>query len=766
VVERTTELRQALNSERSLSQLIEKSLNEIFIFDADSYKFLFVNNGARTNTGYSQTELLKMTPLDLTGVDLATFEEILAPLKKQQKETVTFETVHKRKDGSTYQVEIYFQKSVYRSRPVFAAIMLDVTQRKEMLQRYQELVEGTTNLIIQVDGQGKFLYVNHMGKYLFGSDPAQLIGQNAFHFVHFEDYEMTQAWFEDCLKKQVSQGNIENRQVNQVTGEIHDLLWTTNFHYDDQGQLVSANGIAKDITERKKAEMVIHKREEQWYRTFNSFTDIVTLLSPDLKIVKANMAAYNALDLSWEDVINHRCYEIFNGTKGPCHKCPLLETKKTLKPFTREIFHHKLDKTFLVTTSPIFDKQGELEYIAHIAKDISEMKQLQSQLLQSQKMEAIGLMAGGMAHNFNNNLAIILGNVELAQIKQPADNDIVDYLKNAKIAVLRSRDLIQHTMMFSRKETKDIITIQPALVIDETLSMLHPTIPSTVNLQQVINTNSYDISIKANPSRIQEMLLNLCTNAVHAMDEQGDLTISLESVELQKQDIPVQREYVSEFYAKLCIQDNGSGMTEETQTKIFDPFFTTKEIGKGTGMGLSTVYGIMEQYNGWIKVKSAPGQGTTFELYFPVLEQPQATEMTPISSDLPKGTEKILFIDDDEMLAQVGEVVLSEMGYQVVTMKESTEALKLFAANPDHFDLVITDQTMPDLSGKDLIRELLKIRPDLPTILCTGFSNKVDKAEAKELGVGAFCMKPLDLPELLQTVRAVLDASSLSGYTD
>ncbi|MCK5515649.1 MAG: PAS domain S-box protein, partial [Desulfobulbaceae bacterium] len=253
VVERTIELRAEIVEQRSLSQIIEKSLNEIFIFDADSYKFLFVNHGARINTGYSQAELLKMTPVDLKPeVDLPSFEEILAPLKKQQQKHVTFEAVHKRKDGSTYQVEIYLQKTEYRLMPVFVAIMLDVTQRKEISQRYQELVERTTNLITQVDIQGKFLYVNHMGKTLFGINPEQLIGQNALQFVHSEDRERTEAWLRDCQTKKISQGSIENRQVNQVTGDIHDLLWTTNFHYDEQGQLVSANGIAKDITEMKQ----------------------------------------------------------------------------------------------------------------------------------------------------------------------------------------------------------------------------------------------------------------------------------------------------------------------------------------------------------------------------------------------------------------------------------------------------------------------------------------------------------------------------------
>ena len=403
------------------------------------------------------------------------------------------------------------------------------------------------------------------------------------------------------------------------------------------------------------------------------------------------------------------------------------------------------------------------ERTAQLQAEIVERKQaeeqnreLEAQLHQKYKMEAVGLIAGGMAHNFNNNLAIILGNVELAQLKMPANSDVINYLKNAKIAVLRSRDLIQQIMTFSRKEQKGIIPIQLALVVDETLKMLSPTIPSTVNLRQEISKHIRDIAIQADPSQIQEILLNLCTNAVHAMGEKGDLVVSLETAILQQQDIPAQYESQPGCYAKLSVEDNGSGMTEETQKKIFDPFFTTKEVGKGTGMGLSTVYGIVMQYKGIIKVKSIVGQGTTFELYFPVVES-QQLEIPAIVPDLPRGNEKILFLDDDEMLTNVWSEMLTEYGYQVDTMTSSTETLKLFKANPDYFDLLITDQTMPDMTGQELIREILNIRPQLPTILCTGYSTKIDKGEAEEQGIKAFCEKPLDLAELLVTTRRVLD---------
>ncbi|MCD6389229.1 MAG: PAS domain S-box protein, partial [Desulfobulbaceae bacterium] len=470
VEERTVELRQSLKQERNVTQIIEKSLNEIFLFDADSYRFLFVNEGARANTGYSQAELLEMTPLDIKPeIDASTFEKIVAPLKNGQKEKVILETVHRRKDGSTYPVEIHLQKTEYLSTPVFAAVIIDITQRKEMEQTYRELVEGTSDLITQVNAEGNLLYVNHMAKEIFGTDPEKLIGQNAFQFLHADDLERTKAWFEECQNRHIRQSRIENRQVNQETGVVLDMLWTSNFHYDEQGKAVSVTGIARDITERKKVETAIRKSEEQWDRTFNSFTDIVTLQETDLCIVKANQAACTILDLPSDEIVGHHCYELFHGSKEPCRDCPLLETKKTFEPYSREMHHEKLGKTFLVSASPVFDEQGELEYIAHVAKDISKLKKLENDLFQAQKMEAIGTLAGGIAHDFNNILSAILGYAELIKNEVSAESTVGKDIEKVLISGQRAADLVKQILAFSRKTGTEKQPLRPHLIVKEAL---------------------------------------------------------------------------------------------------------------------------------------------------------------------------------------------------------------------------------------------------------------------------------------------------------
>ena len=416
-----------------------------------------------------------------------------------------------------------------------------------------------------------------------------------------------------------------------------------------------------------------------------------------------------------------------------------------------------------VTISPVKDTQGQIVNYVAVKRDITEeiareeqRVELEQQLSQKHKMEAVGYMAGGMAHNFNNNLAIILGNVELSQIKLPETSEIIPLLENAKIAIRNSRDLVLKIITYSRKGIQHKTSIHLSDVIHETIALLQSTLPTTINLQQEINPESCSNVIHADPSQIQEILINLYNNAVHAMKEQGDLKILLDSVELTAKDIPAQYEAIPGSYAKLSIQDTGCGIPTELLNNIFDPFFSTKEEYEGAGMGLATVQGIVAQHGGVIRVNSIPDQGTVFDLYFPIVDA-DLTDPATVNTELPRGTELILLVDDDEMLASLCGKLLTQMGYQVSIMTDSAEALKLFAANADRFDLVITDQTMPDLTGKDLIQKIKKIRTDIPTILCTGFSNQVNEEGAKGLGIDAFLMKPLDLPELSQTVRRVLD---------
>lgn len=379
------------------------------------------------------------------------------------------------------------------------------------------------------------------------------------------------------------------------------------------------------------------------------------------------------------------------------------------------------------------------------------------QLRQKYKMEAVGVMAGGMAHNFNNNLAIILGNLELSKMKLSPQGEIGEFLDNAQIAALRSRDLVKQIMTYSRKEAQSHASLQLALLLKETISLLKSTIPTSVNLQQEVSPDCEQAYIQADASQIQECLLNLCNNAVYAMEEQGELILRLERVELKQKDIPANHSCSPGDFLCLSVQDNGCGISVEIQEKIFDPFFTTKDLHQGTGMGLSTVHGIVEQHHGMITVESNVGLQTIFHLYFPVIDQSQNESVAVKVSELQRGSERILYVDDDKMVAHLSEQMLAEMGYQVTVMTDSLKALQLFSAAVDDFDLIITDQTMPDLTGQELIHEIKKLRPEIPTILCTGYSSKINGEKAHLAGISAFVMKPLEFVEFSKVIRDVLE---------
>jgi len=505
----------------------------------------------------------------------------------------------------------------------------------------------------------------------------------------------------------------------------------------------------------------LEKSRDEYSHLYNSAPVGYLSIDPDGKILKANLTLANMLQVEPATLNNQ-----------PLAKFVIDEDMDRLHIFLRNLLKTNnfpsLEIRFRRKGGPFFwgelkgasqKESGQQDQIYQVAIiDVTDRKMAESQLRQKYKMEAIGVMAGGIAHNFNNNMAIMLGNIEICRTKLPAGTDLFSYLDNAKTAILRSRDLVLKILSFCQKGTYVKAPVQLSTVIEETLKLVSATIPSTVTLELSISSNSKEIMILADSSQLEEVLINLVNNAVHAMDEKGALQILLDSVRLKKTDFPAYSGGQPGQFLKLSVQDTGSGMKAEILDKIFDPFFTTKAPHEGTGMGLSTVQGIIDQHGGFINVQSSPGQGSIFDLFFPVVDTPLWSELPLSIQDLPRGHERILFVDDEEMLVNIGENMLSEVGFQVTALSSSTKAFDLFQSDPHRYDLVITDQTMPGLSGKELVSLLLKIRPDLPIILCTGFSHKISNQEARELGVKAFCMKPLEMSQLIKTVREVLDA--------
>lgn len=384
-----------------------------------------------------------------------------------------------------------------------------------------------------------------------------------------------------------------------------------------------------------------------------------------------------------------------------------------------------------------------------------EKKNLQLQLQQAQKMEAIGTLAGGIAHDFNNILGAILGYAEMARDDCSSGSVDSKDLDQVIQAGHRAKDLVKQILAFSRQAEAQKIPLRPAEIVKESIKLLRSTIPATIAIQQDIDPGTS--LILADPTQLHQIIMNLCANAYHAMEETGGtLAISLGNASLTQRDaISVSNVQMGHF-VQLSIRDSGSGIPLEIQERIFDPYFTTKETGKGTGMGLAIVHGIVKSYGGVITCHSEVGVGTVFKINLPSLSDQSLPENEKIELT-PVGTERILLVDDEPMLAEMGKTMLERLGYTVTVRMNSLEALTTFKNQPDAFNLVITDQTMPGMTGIDLARRMLQIRPGLPIILCTGFSSIISEEKAKSAGIKGFALKPLGKKDIAALIRKVLD---------
>ena len=399
--------------------------------------------------------------------------------------------------------------------------------------------------------------------------------------------------------------------------------------------------------------------------------------------------------------------------------------------------------------------KGEISGTLGRSIDISDRNKVEAKLQQAQKMEALGTLAGGIAHDFNNILAIILGNTELTIEDVSERSPVRHRLEEVRKACLRAKDLVKQILTFSRQTEHEMTPIKTTPIIKESIKLLRSSIPTTIEIRH--NLSSHSDTINGDPGQIKEVLINLCSNSADAMRENGGvLEVSLENITLDEQTAVGYDALSPGDYLRLSVSDTGHGIEPDILNRVFDPYFTTKKAGEGTGMGLAAVSGLIRNHNGAITVHSEEGKGATFHVYLP-LAQDEISPRADIAGPLPTGSECILFIDDEQSLVNLGRQILGRLGYSVITRTSSSEALDLFRKNPDQFDLVVTDMTMPHMQGDRLAKELIKIDPDIPVILFTGYSDQIDEEKAKEMGIAAYIMKPVAMREMANTIRKVLD---------
>jgi PAS domain S-box-containing protein len=512
----------------------------------------------------------------------------------------------------------------------------------------------------------------------------------------------------------------------------------------------------KKIEDHRRSEKALLKSEEKYRNLVENINDIIYTTNQDGVVNYISPAVKSVLGYRPEEILGrHYSDFIYQEDVSRINEEFQKRLSGHIEPGEYRILNKSGDIRWVRSSSlPI--KEGDRTVgLRGVLTDITESRQLEVRLQQAHKMEAIGTLAGGIAHDFNNVLGIIMGNTELAMGDVPEWNPAHDHLKEIKTAIKRAKEIVSQLLRVSRKTETNRIPVNSIHVIEESLKLLRATLPKTIAIRQTFPVKCD--TILADPTQIHQVMINLGTNAAHAMRERGGiLEVSLSNLNLGRNASEKIHGLLPGNYVKLTIKDTGHGIDPKNQDRIFDPYFTTKGFGEGSGMGLAVVHGIVKRCKGEITVDSEVGKGTTFNIYFPVTKAPVVMEQKR-SEMIPKGNEKIMLVDDEASIAAIGKEMLSRLGYQVKAGTDPLQALEVVKADPKQFDLVVLDMTMPQMTGDRLAKEILKIRSDMPMILCTGYSEKMDEKRAEALGLKAFVMKPMTMIEIATTVRKVLD---------
>ena len=580
-----------------------------------------------------------------------------------------------------------------------------------------------------------------------------ILNDKEFKTANYKDTKWTQTADIVVNKKKIGELNVTYLEKRPVCDE-------GPFLKDERNLINALSERLGRIFERIITGDALLKNQEMLNRFMDSATEGFALYDSKLNLTMMNKTSLNIIGRKIEDIIGGNILEISPGLKNSKRYNMYKEVINTGKPITLVdvISLPGIQKKYLhIKAFKVGEGLGfSFSDITDSKKAEEEKILLEDRLQQAQKMEAIGTLAGGVAHDFNNILGIIMGYSELT-LEDPSDTiDVIDNIKHILKASERAKDMVKQILAFSRKDKQTMGSVNTGKVIKEVVHFLKSSIPATIEIRSKVKKKSGFIF--GNSTQINRVLLNLCTNAAHAMKKNGGvLEINLDEVVFSK-DSSVSIDLHPGKYQKLTVSDTGTGMSQEIFERIFDPYFTTKDVGEGTGMGLAVTYGIIKSHKGEIKVYSKLGKGTVIDIYLPLYETVKTENNLGEPQDQIRGNnEKILFVDDERMLVELGTKMLKNLGYIVDCRVSSVEALQTFKVSPDEYDLIISDMTMPDMTGVKLAKEIHKIRPDLPIILCTGYSSRINKNNYIKKGISALVSKPVNKSELSKVIRNVLD---------
>jgi PAS domain S-box-containing protein len=771
-----TERKQA---ERELEQLSRKNeliLNAagegIFGLDLEG-RVIFVNPAAARILGYNVEELISEFHHDKvhhSKQDGTSYPTENCPIYAAYKDGAVHygkNEVFWKKDGTPVPIE-YVSTPIREKDELSGAVVIfsDVTERKksdEALRaalgkaederlKSESIIESIGEPLGIIDTNFRFVYQNKIHRDSYGDH----IGQLCYKAIKNRD-EIC----EGCqMAESFRDGNIHSKERVVPRGEGPPLyvVNTASPLRDSSGGIVAGIELIRDITEWRQAEEALRESEEKLSAMLLSIADHMSMMDKDLNIIWANDIAKKIFG---DNIVGKKCYEAYHRRKEPCEPYPCL----TLKAFQDgKVHEHEtqvIDKDgniiyfHCTANAALRDKEGTPTAVIEISRDITAHKKLEGQLLQAQKMEAVGQLAGGIAHDFNNILTAIIGFGNLLQKEVSRDDLLNNYIAKILNSAQKAANLTQSLLAFSREQIISPKPVNLNEIIQGMERLLSRLISEDIELSTVL-TDEY-LMVMADSTQIETVLMNIATNARDAMPDGGSLTIKAERIELDHEFIKAHGYGKPGSYALISIEDTGQGMDEKTKARIFEPFFTTKKVGKGTGLGLSMVYGIVKQHDGYINVYSEPGMGTTFKIYLPLIKSKVKEEEVAAPPILKRGTETVIVAEDDTLVREFIKKVLEEFGYEVIEAEDGEDALKVFNENKDRIQLLILDVVMPKKNGKEVYDEIRKLIPDIKAIFTSGYNaDIIHKKGILEEGLD-FILKPISPQELLKKVREVMD---------
>ena len=739
-----------------LQKVLSSLTHPFYVIDANDYTISLANSAAgfsRIPKGTHCYELTHHRSEPCRG-------EHPCPLKlvKETKKPVTVEHIHYDEQGVSRLYEVNAYPLFDRDGDVEQVIeyTLDITRRKRAEEALKDS-EGRLKSFydaafeaIAISEDGRLIDVNPKFTEMFGYSREEVIGRPVMGLIPREDRDMVWERIRSGYDRPYEHRGLR-KDGSIIFLEVHGQT------IESEGRPVRVVNI-NDITDRRRSLDELRKSEEKYRTLFEESKDSLFVTMPSGRIIDTNQAAVALLGFdSKEDLFRLDLEkDVYADPRDRDRFQEIMRTQKFVDDF--EAVLKKKDGQRLTTRisgNAVHDDGGALIAYRVTVRDITVQLRLQKQLQHAQKMESIGTLAGGIAHDFNNILTPIMAHVGFLQLELPPESPLREDLGQILLSAERARDLVKQILAFSRREESKRRPVSLQSLLEETRKLLRASLPSTIEIRDDIDPACG--CVLADSAQIHQVLLNLGTNAHHAMrDGGGLLRLGLERVDGAAAGA---LDLAPGDYARVTVSDNGHGMDKSTRARIFEPYFTTKGAGEGSGLGLAVAHGVVTSHGGGISVESVSGEGTTFQVYLPLATEGDLEVLPDEAMPVTGGGERVLFIDDEAGIVAIGERILSSLGYHVTSFTSGLEAFERFRSSPGDFDLIVTDQTLPHMTGIEITGKVLEIRPDMPVIICTGFSRQLNEETVREHGARSLIMKPFTVESLAGAVRRALDST-------